>query len=298
MASAQISIGTGGLRKVTLRHASGASAEVYLWGATLTSYRDPTGKENIFVSPAAIFDGKKAIRGGIPLVFPQFGQPDKAMPQHGFARVSDWAVSGFYANGRAVCATFALSDNEATRAKWPHAFALEYLVKLSEDSLTTRLRVMNTGDSPFGFNALQHTYIRIPDVQKVSVRGLKDLSFQDKVTGAGPVSEPRELVDVPSFTDRVYAGARIGELDVSVEEGDVTHSRLKFSARLCASPSGAPVRSRPCDAVVWNPYEEASPGDLPPPAFKEFVCVEPGLVASAHELAPGCAVDVEQVLLP
>jgi D-hexose-6-phosphate mutarotase len=27
-----------------------------------------------------------AIRGGIPVVFPQFGQPDAAMAQHGFAR--------------------------------------------------------------------------------------------------------------------------------------------------------------------------------------------------------------------
>jgi hypothetical protein len=34
-----------------------------------------------------------AIRGGIPLVFPQFGQPRKEMPSHGFARVSNWALS-------------------------------------------------------------------------------------------------------------------------------------------------------------------------------------------------------------
>lgn len=27
----------------------------------------------LFVSEEAVFDGKKAIRGGIPLVFPQFG---------------------------------------------------------------------------------------------------------------------------------------------------------------------------------------------------------------------------------
>jgi hypothetical protein len=79
-------VGRGDLEMVTLQHPSGASAIVYLWGATLTSYRTATGVENIFVSPGALFDGKKAIRGGVPVVFPQFGQPSKAMPQHGFAR--------------------------------------------------------------------------------------------------------------------------------------------------------------------------------------------------------------------
>jgi len=59
------------LEKVVLNH-KGASAEVYLWGATLTSYKPASGKENIFVSPGAKFDGVKAIRGGVPVVFPQW----------------------------------------------------------------------------------------------------------------------------------------------------------------------------------------------------------------------------------
>jgi len=89
----QLTKGTGDLEKVVLNH-KGASAEVYLWGATLTSYKPASGKENIFVSPGAKFDGVKAIRGGVPVVFPQFGQPDKAMAQHGFARTSMWVVAG------------------------------------------------------------------------------------------------------------------------------------------------------------------------------------------------------------
>ena len=28
----------------------------------------------------------------MPIVFPQFGQPDKAMPSHGFARIAHWSV--------------------------------------------------------------------------------------------------------------------------------------------------------------------------------------------------------------
>ena len=43
---------------------SKASADIYLFGATVTSWADKTGTENIFVSSSAIFNGVKAIRGG------------------------------------------------------------------------------------------------------------------------------------------------------------------------------------------------------------------------------------------
>ena len=49
--------GRGGLDTVELVHASGATATVYLWGATLTSYCTAQREEMIFVSPGAVFDG-------------------------------------------------------------------------------------------------------------------------------------------------------------------------------------------------------------------------------------------------
>lgn len=42
-------------------------------------------------SDKAVFDNKKAIRGGIPLVFPNFGPWDLG-PQHGFARITMWKL--------------------------------------------------------------------------------------------------------------------------------------------------------------------------------------------------------------
>ena len=84
--------GRGGLDTVELAHASGATATVYLWGATLTSYCTAQREEIIFVSPGAVFDGTQPIRGGVPVVFPQFGRPDQRLPMHGFARTSTWSV--------------------------------------------------------------------------------------------------------------------------------------------------------------------------------------------------------------
>lgn len=49
---------------------TGESVQVYLYGATVTSWKLANGEEQLFVSSKAILDGSKAIRGGIPVVFP------------------------------------------------------------------------------------------------------------------------------------------------------------------------------------------------------------------------------------
>lgn len=48
---------------------SGESVTVYLYGATVTSWK-VSGQEQLFLSEKAHFDRSKPIRGGIPLVFP------------------------------------------------------------------------------------------------------------------------------------------------------------------------------------------------------------------------------------
>lgn len=291
MATSGPSKGQGGLDTVVLRHVSGASAEIYLFGATLCSYKTSDGAERIFVSPGAIYDGKKAIRGGVPLVFPQFGQPDKAMAQHGVARTAMWTLKSVSDGVDASCATFSLSDNDDTRKVWDHAFALEFTVVLSAVSLKMCLRVTNTGSAPFNFQALLHTYFKIPDIGECAVRGLAGRSYSDKVDNTTK-TEGAPHIELPSFTDRVYLGAEPGAKDVLVGSKAGTCSVVAVNE---ASVVGQAV---PCDVVVWNPYEEKSPGDLPPPAFKEFVCVEPGMVGKFYELAPGSSAELSQKIIP
>lgn len=58
---------------------SGESIEVLLHGATVISWKDRAGNERLWVSEAAKLDGTKAVRGGIPLVFP-VSQPSPLCP--------------------------------------------------------------------------------------------------------------------------------------------------------------------------------------------------------------------------
>src|SRR5438874_1025607 len=69
-----------------------AQATIYLQGAHITHYQ-PTGHEPLlFLSSKSNFAKGKAIRGGIPIIFPWFGpkKDDPTAPMHGFARTSQW----------------------------------------------------------------------------------------------------------------------------------------------------------------------------------------------------------------
>jgi glucose-6-phosphate 1-epimerase len=152
---------------------SGDSVEVLLYGATVTSWKDASGAERLFVSSASKMDGSKPVRGGIPLVFPVFGPPPKdhatgKLPQHGFARNSRWEFLGKAGDGESesgsVKLDFALSSgslDQAWKDKWGYDFGLVYSVCLAPGSLATSLVVSNEGEEPFECQVLMHTYFRV-----------------------------------------------------------------------------------------------------------------------------------------
>lgn len=56
--------------RVTASLPTGESVEILLYGATIISWKTSNGEEKLWLSEAAKLDGSKAVRGGIPLVFP------------------------------------------------------------------------------------------------------------------------------------------------------------------------------------------------------------------------------------
>ena len=74
-------------------HSDGATALVALHGAHVLSWQPADGRERLFLSDRAVFDGQAAIRGGIPVVFPQFAERGP-LRKHGFARTAPWTFRG------------------------------------------------------------------------------------------------------------------------------------------------------------------------------------------------------------
>jgi glucose-6-phosphate 1-epimerase len=270
-----VEAGPGGLSRARVRGAR-ADAELFLQGAHLTHWQPHGAAPGLFVSPRAVYAAGKAIRGGVPLIFPWFGAhaTDRQAPMHGFARSHPWRLvtSGPGADG-AVVLELALDDDQATRALWPWAFTLRYRVTIGE-SLQLALEVVNASPAPFTFEAALHTYLAVGDVETVSLTGLEDTVYIDKVDafarkrhGAGPLRFTSE-------TDRIFLGTR----------ARCVVSDRTLGRRLIVDKTGSAT------TVVWNPWAAKSRelADMEPDGWRRMLCVETANAADdAVTLAAG-----------
>jgi glucose-6-phosphate 1-epimerase len=157
------------LPRLRLVHPSGATAEVYLHGAHVTSWVPAGGSEALFLSRAASIAPGKAIRGGVPVIFPQFAGMGP-LAKHGFARTQPWERVDDADRPNAV--RLRLRDSDETRRIWPHPFVAELAVEVGDDWLSIALAIHNPGDAAFDFTAALHTYLRVGDVRRATVEGL------------------------------------------------------------------------------------------------------------------------------
>lgn len=253
--------------EVQLKSPDGASAKISPYGAHVLSWIPADGDECLFLSPKAEYQQGAAIRGGVPVIFPQFSELGD-LRKHGFARIQPWEVARVNADS----AVFWLSENEMTRQLWPHRFLCEYIVRIGGNHLEMVLSVTNIDITPFSFTAALHTYLGVYDVSQAAVTGLSGLVYKDSANGGKETRETASRVTFSSEVDRIYFGA------------PPTLQLVDQKRTLSISTEGFP------DAVVWNPGAEkcAKLGDMEPDGYLQFVCVEAAAVARPIELAPGC----------
>lgn len=247
----------GALPAVRILADDGAEAIVTLYGAHLISWKTADGKQRLFCSTRSALDGSRAIRGGVPVIFPQFAERGAGM-RHGFARVSTWRVGDSGANENGAYAAFVLTHADLAPAMtqaWPHAFELRLKVALRGDTLALSLDVRNSGDDPFAFSAALHTYFAVDAIGAVRIKGVQpdELRIEDKL-------------------DQIYHGIK-GQITLAQEHGATVLTQDGFT-----------------DAVVWNPgaADSAALADMDDAEYRRFVCIEPALIEPAM-LRPGAA---------
>jgi glucose-6-phosphate 1-epimerase len=254
----------GALEVVPLTGAGGAQAVVCLQGAHVISWI-PAGEsaDRLFLGGNAVFREGEEVWGGIPVVFPQFG--DGPLPLHGFARRLPWRLSG---PGLDRC-VLTLTESGQTRALWPHRFQLDLHVKVGGPALEVALVVRNTDGAPWEFGAALHTYLAV-DATRATLFGLAGAGYLDKDRGFAAFTQPDESFVLAGPHDRVYRDAHY---QLGVRDGD---------RRLGIAAGGFP------DVVVWNPGPEGEkrwPG-FAPGDWARMACVEAALVGP-RRLEPG-----------
>jgi len=112
----------------------GITGELYLHGAQVTAWRPPGEQPVLFTSPKSLFASGKAIRGGIPIIFPWFGpnRHARAAPQHGFARTTPWHLDGVETAGSEAL-TLTLSLGDVGSPFWPEPFRAIYRATFRTD---------------------------------------------------------------------------------------------------------------------------------------------------------------------
>lgn len=266
---------------------SGAQStlEASLQGAHLTGWTIPGTPPVLFLSPQGVFQRGKAIRGGVPLIFPWFGPKagDSRAVQHGFARVRDWNLQAASVDPDGACTVaMTLTDDERTQAAWPHAFHARFVAAAGRQ-LRMAFEIRNTGATAFTFEAALHTYLAVSDVRRIRVHGLEHTAYLDKVAGGVRKREEGAPLTFTGETDRVYLDTASA---CTIEDPD-------WNRRLVVAKSGS--RS----TVVWNPWTEKARAmaDLGEAAWTGMVCVETANAGDdARTLAPGGAHVLETVI--
>ena len=155
-----------GLECITLQDSTGQSTKIFLQGATVTSWSIPQLGELLFTSSEVVFSEGKAIRGGVPIIFPQFSNYG-SLPAHGFARSARWKLQETKESPAELGVTFLLHETADTLKLWNFPFELQYSVSLKHGTkgrpaLEMVLAAKNTGsDSSCSFTTALHSYFSV-----------------------------------------------------------------------------------------------------------------------------------------
>uniref|UniRef100_A0A0E0HIN9 glucose-6-phosphate 1-epimerase n=1 Tax=Oryza nivara TaxID=4536 RepID=A0A0E0HIN9_ORYNI len=291
-----------GVDQVVLRSPRGAYARVSLHGGQVLSWRNDRGEELLFTSSKcsatgilfhgsftglntqfldvqAIFKPPKAMRGGIPICFPQFGNSG-TLEQHGFARNRIWALDEEHPplnqndNNSKASVDLILKPSEDDLKCWPHGFEFRLRVSLTKDgNLSLVSRIRNVNGKPFSFSFGYHTYLSVSDISEVRIEGLETLDYLDNLSQRERFTEQGDAITFESEVDRVYVSSPnvIAVLD---------HEKKRtFVIR----KEGLP------DVVVWNPWEKKSKNivDFGDEEYKQMLCVDAAAAERQITLKPG-----------
>ena len=259
------------------------TAAVALHGAHLLGWQ-PAGEQPVlFLSERSEFAKDKAIRGGVPVIWPWFGPRSEAVrpapedapksPSHGFARTAAWRLQFAAVTQEQVHLTFTLGPTEASRAFGFDAFRLVYEMTLGRE-LTLRLTVGNEGAEELRFEEALHSYFAVGEIERVALLGTEVTEYLDKPDGMKRKRQADAPLRFSEETDRVYLATT-----------ETCRVEDEASGRVLAI-----AKQHSHNTVVWNPWAELTAGlaDMEPEGWHRMLCVETANVGEAAiRLAPG-----------
>ncbi|KFK29102.1 hypothetical protein AALP_AA7G089500 [Arabis alpina] len=265
--------GINGLDKIIVRDGRGASVEVYLYGGQVASWKSEKGEELLVMSSKAIFEPPAPIRGGIPILFPQYSNTGP-LPNHGFARNRFWAIEANpppLPSNSSAKVDLILRPSKDDMKIWPHKFEYRLRIELGDGGdLTLTSRVKNSDGKPFHFTFALHPYFAVSDISEIQVEGLHNVDYLDQQKNRARFTDHGKVMTFNSQLDRIYLSTpnQIRIVDHKKKKTIVVHKEGQV------------------DAVVWNPWEKKV-SDLGVEDYMRFVTVESAAIEKPITVKPG-----------
>jgi glucose-6-phosphate 1-epimerase len=219
-----------------------------------------------------------AIRGGVPICWPQFGTFDETAAdscklKHGFVRTSSsWTILRQSEDS----VTLVLKSDDETRKCWAKDFEFAYTISLGNNSVRMEMEVRNDNSDSLEFTGCLHSYWTCSSSEKCAVEGLKGIKFDTGIGSnfRGDAVEDRSCVPFVDAKETQLLYGEAGDAVTLIEDGK---RRLRLTK--CNLP----------DWILWNTGEENGSGikDLKEGEYKKYVCVEPGFASRPIRVAPG-----------
>ncbi|CCW71096.1 unnamed protein product [Phytomonas sp. Hart1] len=263
---------------------------IYQQGAHITSWRTQDGEEHLYTSPKALYQPGKAIRGGVPLIFPQFSDLGPLPVSHGFLRVSpQWSVRGSAQKGSVyeLVLEYLLKPQQERYFAEAHC-KLVYTITFTAATLRLHIRLANLStDRPLTFAFAFHSYFAVADAHKVRIHGLDETAYLDDLQNRKPCA-PEAVHFINGEIDRIYLNQ--DDRPVTLQ---TTSAKHQTSKQLTITGDGFK------DVVLWNPWVEKTKGmaDMPEDGFKKFVCVEHGTIIDKPQLSPHETWEASQMIV-
>jgi len=240
------------------------NGELYLQGAHITAWHPANEQPVLFLSEKSAFAPGKAIRGGIPIIFPWFGprtatpeNPRTDGPAHGFARTQPWKLDfGAYAADE-LHLSLSLEPTELSRSLGFDNFLVAYQITFGKE-LKLRLSVANDGNEPLPFEEALHTYLQVGDVEQARVHGLYETEYLDKTDNFARKTQTEPILTFAGPTDRPYLNTTS---PIAVDD-PALHRRITIT------------KANSKTTVVWNPWANAGLPDMADDGWLHMLCIE------------------------
>ncbi|GGX35802.1 aldose epimerase family protein [Undibacterium squillarum] len=255
---------------VLLYTAGGAQCTILREGANLVSWIPANGEEQLFISRCSGTVAGLPVRGGIPLVFPQFAEMGP-LPKHGILRNVIWDLIAISSQPDCATATLQTEFRAYALPGWPHPFRARLVVELQDHAVFLQFSIQNTGTRTFAFQSAMHTYLRLPGGTPVDIHGCIPANYFDKQLQTWCEPAMSAPLHINAATDQIH-------------QSPATRLQCQTGAgRVTLQSGGFP------ETVIWTPWREGAAAipDLADDEGDQFICIEPAAIYQAQELAPG-----------